>query len=154
MAKTRSEIEMSPVEVGLYMRSQRDLLVATIGRDGMPHLSTMWYGLSEGRIVFASYRRSQKIVNLKRDPRLSVSLSSGDSYTRLKGVVIYGEAELADDPEVVANHQWSIMRRNWRPGDAPLAEQRHEVIARARKRTSVVVNALKVVSWDHTKLGE
>ena len=51
MAKRRAEIQMSEAEVWAFVEEQKSLQVATIGRDGMPHLTTLWFGMVDGRIV-------------------------------------------------------------------------------------------------------
>jgi PPOX class probable F420-dependent enzyme len=150
MASRRDEIKMTEDEIGSYIESQKDLQVATIGKDGMPHLATMWFGVIDGRICFETYKKSQKIVNLRRDPRISVLLSSGDTYDQLKGVVIYGQAEVHEDADEVYPHALAVMKRNQPEIDPALLEQAAQHMA--RKRASVVVVPERIVSWDHTKL--
>jgi PPOX class probable F420-dependent enzyme len=150
MPKRRDQVRMTDDEVAAYIESQRDLQVATIGRDGLPHLATMWFGLHEGRVCFETYAKSQKYVNLKRDPRITVLLSSGATYEQLRGVTIAGTAELYDDADDVYPHAVAVMRRN----QPELFPDRFEAAARtmARKRSSVVVVPQRIVSWDHSKL--
>jgi PPOX class probable F420-dependent enzyme len=150
MASRRDQIKMTDDEISSYIESQKDLQVATIGKDGMPHLATMWFGVIDGRICFETYKKSQKIVNLRRDPRISVLLSSGDTYDELKGVVFYGHAELHDDPDEVYPHALTVMKRNQPDIDPSLLEQAAQHMA--KKRSSVVVIPERVVSWDHSKL--
>ena len=45
--------------------------LATINKDGTPHLVPMWFIVDENNeINFTSYNKSQKIINLKRDKRI------------------------------------------------------------------------------------
>ena len=50
-------------------------------------------GRLDGKIAFQTFRKSQKALNLRRDPRISVMLESGTRYDELKGLVIEGHAE-------------------------------------------------------------
>jgi PPOX class probable F420-dependent enzyme len=50
--------------------------VATIDADGSPHLSLAWVGLEGGEIVFGTLGDQRKLANLRRDPRIAVSLQS------------------------------------------------------------------------------
>ena len=142
---------MTEEEVTQFIASQKSLQVATINRDGTPHLSTLWFDLVNGEIVFETFTKSQKIKNLQRDNRISCLLEDGLVYEKLRGVQINGVAELVDSPDQVHQLAKGVMARN--NPEIP-AEALDEVAkAMSEKRTAVVVKATKVVSWDHQKLG-
>jgi len=151
MPKRRDQIRMTEAEVKDFIGDRKSLQVATLNRDGSVHLTTLWFALVEGDIVFETFTKSQKIVNLRRDPRIAVLLESGTRYDELRGVSINGRAQLHDDPEVVHPYALAVMRRN----QPEIPEESLDQVARmmAAKRTAVVVKAEKVVSWDHRKLG-
>ena len=153
----RRDISMTPEEVQSFLTEGAKVLqVSTIGRDGFPHLAPMWFVMEHGRIVFRSFSKSQKIVNLRRDPRLTVLAESGDAYAELRGVMIKGEATLVDDPEYVLQIYGELAARYPMVGDEPLALDRDALEAAfgrfAAKNTAVIVEPEHVVSWDHTKL--
>lgn len=151
MAKRREQIRMTDEEQRAFVESRKSLQVATLNADGTPHLTTLWFGIIDGQIVFETFTKSQKIVNLRRDPRIAVLLEDGVEYDQLRGVSINGTAALYDDPEVVWKYAAAVMKRN-HPG---LTDEQVEAGARqlASKRTAVVVQPDKTVTWDHTKLG-
>ena len=82
----RDAIRMSDDGMWKFIEEQKSLQVATIGRDGMPHLTTLWFAVVAGEIVFETFTKSQKIVNLRRDPRISVLLEDGLEYFTTCGV--------------------------------------------------------------------
>jgi PPOX class probable F420-dependent enzyme len=151
MAKRRDQIRMTDDEQRAFVESRKSLQVATLNADGTPHLTTLWFGIVDDQIVFETFTKSQKIVNLRRDPRIAVLLEDGREYDELKGVSINGTAVLHDDPEVVWKYAAAVMKRN----HAGLTDEQVEAGARqlASKRTAVIVQADKTVTWDHTKLG-
>lgn len=151
MAKRRNQIQMSPDEIWKFIEERKSLQVATIGADGAPHLTTLWFAIVEGDIVFETFTKSQKIVNLKRDPRIAVLVEDGIKYNELRGVAINGRAVLHDDPAVVLPYARAMVRRN----QPEVPEEHVEAAAKmmAAKRTVVVVKPEKIVSWDHRKLG-
>ena len=151
MAKRRDLIRMSEEEIWTFVEEQKSLQVATIGRDGAPHLTTLWFAVVDGRIVFETFTKSQKVLNLKRDPRIVVLLEDGEAYDRLRGVSIQGHAELHDRPEEVHPYAMAVMRRN--QPEIPEDQVSEAARALAAKRTAVVVNPDRFVSWDHNKLG-
>lgn len=145
----RKLIAMSDEEIQAFLQEQRTLQVATIGRDGYPHLVAMWYILFEQKIAFWTYARSQKTVNLRRDPRLTCLVEAGERYEDLRGVQMKGQALIYGERETVQRFGEAIMERYM----GPLNENtRAMVTAQAAKRIVVVVNPVETVSWDHRKL--
>lgn len=153
----RKDITMSPAEVAAFLEAGRTLLVASLHRDGRPHLVPMWYVMDDGKVVFRSFTRSQKILNLRRDPRLSVLVETGESYTDLRGVMIEGRARLIADRAYVLALYGRLAAKYPMVGAAPRPLSPEELEAAfgryAEKNTAVVVESHRVVSWDHTKLG-
>jgi len=153
----RKDISMTAEEVTAFLNETSILQVATIGKDGTPHLAPMWFVMEDDAIVFRSFSRSQKIVNLQRDPRLSVLAEDGDAYAELRGVMITGEARLVDDPAYVLSLYGRLAAKYTLIGDGPVELTEEELEAAfgraASKNTAVVVEPIKVASWDHRKLG-
>jgi PPOX class probable F420-dependent enzyme len=149
MPSQRERIRMTDAEVEEFLAAERTVQVASIGPDGTPHLVPMWFAVIDGRIVFWTYAKSQKALNLRRDPRLTCLLEAGDSYGELRGVSITGRAEIADDYDTVFDVGAAVYARY--QGDMTHAS-RAGVEAEARKRVAVFVNPEKIASWDHRKL--
>jgi PPOX class probable F420-dependent enzyme len=150
MAGRRDAIKMSDDQITEFLAAGRDLQVASINADGTPHLVTMWYAMRDGEVAFWTYGKSQKVLNLRRDPRLSVLVATGEVYEQLKGVSIAGEAEIVDDPDEVLRYGEDVYQRYWGPLDDTVREG---VRAMGAKRVVIVVKPQKVLSWDHSKLG-
>jgi PPOX class probable F420-dependent enzyme len=146
----RDRIRMHDEEIRAFLEEQRTLEVATIDHDGWPHLVAMWYALKNDQVVFWTYARSQKAVNLRRDARLTCLVETGERYDELRGVQIKGRAMLNDDPETVRRIAEVIYERY----TGPLNDATRQLIAaQAPKRVLVFVEPVEVVSWDHRKLG-
>ena len=151
MPSRRSQIRMTDSEIATFIEEQKNLQVATIGPDGAPHLTTLWFAVVDDAIVFETFTKSQKIRNLERDPRITVLLEDGTEYENLCGVQISGTAELHSDEDTVHRLATQVMVRNTPGiGEDVLSDA---ALHMARKRTAVVVKPDKVVSWDHRKLG-
>ena len=141
---------MSDEEVDDFLRERQTMNIATFGPDGNIHLVAMWYGFIEGKPAFETFTKSQKVKNLLRDPRITVLVEDGDQYEELRGVELVGTAEVSDDPETVMTVARSVVERYF-PVDKP--EDLDAIAAGlAHKRSAIVINADKVVSWDHHKL--
>lgn len=150
----RDQIRMTPDEQRSFLESSRTVILCSVGADGVPHPMPMWFGLEDdGTVVMSTFTKSQKIKNLEREPRVSVLAEAGEAYDQLRGVVLYGRAELVSDAERVAGILVRVTRRSEAVGDADDETLRQGVIETARKRTGIRVRPERVVSWDHGKLG-
>jgi PPOX class probable F420-dependent enzyme len=153
----RKDVTMSPAEVLEFLEAGRTLIVTTQGPDGWPHVAPMWYAVRAGNVVFRSFTKSQKIVNLQRDPRLTVLLETGDAYAELRGVMIKGTATLIEDAARVLEMYGELSGRYAFAGTEPVQLEGaalEEAFGRfASKNTGVIVEPKRVISWDHAKLG-
>src|SRR5436190_11853481 len=96
----RASIVLTDDEVAEFLAGARSATMATVGPDGQPHLVAMWFALVDGDICFETKGKSQKAVNLRRDPRISVLVEDGATYEDLRGVSIEGTAEVTDDADL------------------------------------------------------
>jgi PPOX class probable F420-dependent enzyme len=87
-----------PAEVRQFLEEgRRFAIVATINADGTPQQTVVWYALRGDELMMNTARGRVKDRNLRRDPRLSISVTSEDGY---RWVAIRGTARLVDDPAV------------------------------------------------------
>jgi PPOX class probable F420-dependent enzyme len=146
----RAAVAMTDDEVTALVGEQRKLQLATINPDGTPHLVTMFYGTVEDKIAFWTYRSSQKIRNIERDPRVTCLVETGVEYFELRGALVYGTATILTEPADVRHVGEQVVRRMMEGvEDDAVAEL---VEATATKRYAVVVEPVRVASWDHRKM--
>ncbi len=143
---------MTPDEVDAFLQGRRVMNVATVGPTGHPHVVAMWYGFLDAKPAFWTFAKSQKVVNLRRDPRISVLVEAGDTYSELQGVELVGTARIVEDRAAILELGRSVAVRYNGPA-ADTEAGRAAVEAQAAKRVGVVIDIERVVSWDHTKLG-
>ncbi|MGL4298939.1 MAG: TIGR03618 family F420-dependent PPOX class oxidoreductase [Candidatus Neomicrothrix subdominans] len=148
----RDQIRMTDEERAEFLGGRRTMQVATHGADGTIHLVAMWYGFDGELPAFETFARSQKVLNLRRNPNLTVLVEDGDTYETLRGVQIVGRAELIEegDPRVIDIAESVVTR--YIDTSSP-EEARAVAEAMANKRAGVIIHADKIVTWDHTKLG-
>jgi nitroimidazol reductase NimA-like FMN-containing flavoprotein (pyridoxamine 5'-phosphate oxidase superfamily) len=153
----RDKIKMSPDEVRRFLAEEMKVQIATLNKNGEPHLVTMFYALEDGRLAFTTYATSQKVVNLRRDPTMTCLVEAGSAYNELRGVTLFGQGRIVTDQEV-------LMRVGTRIGaamaglpapepDAPLDPVFAAGMAQTmRKRVAVIMEPRRIASWDHRKL--
>jgi len=147
----RDKIVMTPEEIEAFLRKQRTMSVATVGADGRPHVVAMWYGFIEGAPAFWTYGKSQKIVNLRRDPRLTCLIEDGHAYNELRGVELVADAQLIEEPQQVLAFGVQLTERY--QGIQVNGVAMPAIQKSAAKRIVVRLDVKKIVSWDHRKLG-
>jgi PPOX class probable F420-dependent enzyme len=149
----RAQIRMSPEEVRAFLAEQRTAAIATNDSDGFPHVVAMWYVPTEDALAFWTYAKSQKAVNLRRDPRLACLVEFGESYNELRGVQIKGRAKIVEDRTEVQRWGEAIWARYSSTASGELTDAARQMIAaQAAKRIVVVVSPIEIASWDHHKL--
>lgn len=116
--------------------------LATIGRDGYPHVVPLGYFRDGDDIILNM--RGQREANVRRNPRVCIVFDAGTQMSDLKGVVIQGDATLVEDPE----ERLELTRAAARARGVPEAELPTE----ARPgRTFARVTPRKIASWDNSK---
>jgi PPOX class probable F420-dependent enzyme len=152
MPKRRNQIAMTDEEQAAFLREGHTLQVASIGPRGYPHQVAMWYALIDGKVHFTTYARSQKVENLRRDPKMSVMLEAGEPYNELRGLVIEGDAAIIEgDMDLAA--RVAMMSGSRRPGEEPSRPPSEQTLRTVAKRVVIRVDPVRVYSWDHRKLG-
>jgi len=153
----RSKINLTEQEVADYLKTSRTIILVSNGAHGHPHPMPMWYALEDDTtILMTTFRKSQKISNLKRDPKVSLLVESGDAYQELKSVLLYGNAEVIDDLARTTDVLYRVSQHRGEIGDSAAGDDdaiRQGMQKSAEKRVVIRVNADKIVSWDHSKLG-
>jgi PPOX class probable F420-dependent enzyme len=67
--------------------------VSTANEAGMPHLVPVCHVVEDGKIYFASGTDGRKILNLKTNPRVAVTVDLySEAWAHLKGVMVQGRA--------------------------------------------------------------
>jgi general stress protein 26 len=110
----------------------------------------MWYGFLDGCVTVETKAKSQKVQNLRRDPRLTLLFEDGEYYEELRGVELVGKAEVVDDPEKLWTLGISVFERYYGPYSEDLKPFLETML---HKRVAVKLSVERTVSWDHRKLG-
>ncbi|HUY63958.1 MAG TPA: PPOX class F420-dependent oxidoreductase [Acidimicrobiales bacterium] len=148
--KQRDLIKMTPEEVDAFLRDRRPMTLCSINHDGSIHAVAMWYGFLEDSVAIETKAKSQKVRNLRRDPRMTCLFEDGDYYEELRGVELVGRAEIVEDLERMWGLGVDLFERYY---GAYTEDLRPFVETMLNKRVVVKLHVERVVSWDHRKLG-
>jgi PPOX class probable F420-dependent enzyme len=147
----RHEIALTPEEQRRYLEESHTIILTSLDRHGYPHSVAMWYVVDrDGTVAMTTFGKSQKALNLRRDPRCALLVESGRTYEELKGLLIRGRAVL--DAEV--EHVLDVLEEiNGKYNRTRVPGIRDALRAQATKRVVIRIRPERVSSWDHRKLG-
>jgi PPOX class probable F420-dependent enzyme len=95
-----------PARVARLIERGPSAHLVTLGADGSPHVSLAWVGLEDGEVVIGTLPDQAKLRNIRRDPRVAISMVSGErnAYGLDEYVVLYGRARVTEGgaPELLA----------------------------------------------------
>jgi PPOX class probable F420-dependent enzyme len=152
MAKKRDQIKMTPEEMASFLERERVANVSTLGTDGWPHVTALWYVMRGSEPWIWTYRKSQKVKNLERDDRATLMFESGNEYAELKGVMLKTHAHIEYETDRVLGVGEELFGK-YQGGGAIDNGLREALRAQAAKRVAIRFEVAETVTWDHAKLG-
>ena len=146
----RSQITMTDEEIEIFIEQSRTATMATVGANGAPHLVAMWYAWLDGTVWFETKGKAQKVVNLRRNDRLSVMIEDGLTYDQLRGVALEGRGVIIEDPDEIWRMGVNVFERY----NGPYTDEMKPFVEiMLQKRVAVKLEIERVRTWDHRKLG-
>ena len=119
-----------------FLRQPRIAHLATLGRNGYPHIVPVYFLLDGDDIVFGSDDNEQKVKNARRHPQGAVVIG-GDPATDDAGYMFQGSLHVARDP---SRKLIKRMRALYESGsDAEEWEESDSVIIRLKPRRVIRV---------------
>ena len=116
---TPDTIDRTPTlsaEARAFLGATRFAVIATVDPDGAPHQAVVWYRLDGDEIVINSADGRRWPANLRRDPRIHMSVEDGYRYVQVGGRVI------VDDDQAVAQADIAEMARRYHADEPEEAE--------------------------------
>ena len=120
------------------------ITLTTIDRHGYPHSVPIGYFRVGDKILIGCRDRTQKVVNIERNPKVSLMVESGSTMSDIKGAMIQGDARVIRDPEGVLD----AMRK----GAASRGVPEGDLPTEARPGAAYIeVSPVRRISWDYGK---
>ena len=142
-------IAMTPEERDSFLTTERTCRVASLGADGGPHNSALWFVWDGTSLWLNTIVKSQRWTNLLRDPRVSILVDGGESYGELQGVELLGRVEPVGSAPRVDEPDASLEVPEKLFGDKYAGGAFRPDGAHAWLR----LTPDKIVSWDFRKMG-
>ena len=142
------QIQLTPAEQAAFLQEGHKAALATLDKDGFPHVVAMGFLAKDGAIYMTSYAKAQKVVNIRRNAKVGLMIETGKNYGDFRGLLIRGHCDIIEDSALVAGVIQELQAKQSGKTETP-----REAVASAPKRVILKITPEKVASWDHTKLG-
>lgn len=152
MPSRRSEIAMTIDEIDTYLATQHRVILVSNGTNGYPHPMPMNFVFLNGVYFMTTFRKSQKVINLRRDPRVALLVESGLNYAELASVLAYAQAEIVDDTAKTCEIMLAIIAKGVSVDSTRSEQMPNRVEESAPKRVTLLFRPQSFISWDHRKL--
>ncbi|MAZ45518.1 MAG: hypothetical protein CMD74_02295 [Gammaproteobacteria bacterium] len=153
MPSRRELISLNEKEIQSFLEDSKTLIIVSNGLDGYPHTMPMWFYVdNESFLYCTTFSKSQKVLNWRRDPKACLLVESGETYSKLKAVMIYAKAEIIEEHEAVCDALVNISSRGQKLSEKEYQKAKKAADNNARKRVLLKFLPERYVSWDHSKL--
>ncbi len=140
--------DMTDSEIREFLKAgTRTGKLATVRKDGRPHIAPIWFDLDGDELVFTTWHESVKAKNMAHDPR--VSLCGDEESPPYAFVVVEGTVSMADEPSELVYWARRIAARYMGEGLAEAYGKRNSVEGEllVRLRPTKLIAKNDVAGW-------
>ena len=94
-----------------FLKDQKVLRLATIGKNKTPHIAPVWYRYSGKKFYIGTNTKTKKAQNVKKNQRVSCCVDIGVNAPNIYGVLVQGNANLITDNSKVKTIAKKILSR-------------------------------------------
>lgn len=138
----RAQLRLSDEELDEILRSERTVHVATASADGWPHVVPLWFVWRDGTVWINNLRRSKRSRDIHEGSPVAVCVDTGVEYQELRGAVLYGRFEAADDDVLLEPVKAEFARKYWGV----------ETIPDLKSHQWLRLKPERIASWDFRKI--
>jgi len=129
-------------------------IFTSLRRDGVPIALPLWFVVLDRRIYVSGPASAKRVARIRRDPRVSFLVESGERWAELRAVHLTGRARVVTEPELLARVAAALdaKYRTFRTPRAalPVATRAHYEVELA---TIEITPDAHLLSWDNARLG-
>ena len=94
-----------------FLKDQKVLRLATIGKNKTPHIAPVWYRYSGKKFYIGTNTKTKKAQNVKKNNKVSCCVDVGVNAPNIYGVLVQGNANLITDNSKVKTIAKKILSR-------------------------------------------
>ena len=145
-------IRLTPDEAWEVLERSHTGILTTLRADGSPITLPTWFVALDRTICFSAPSRTRKVARLRRDPRASFLVESGERWAELRAVHLSGRVEFVDDDADKARIDKALDQKyaafRTAPANMPDATRAHY----AGRTFFRLVPGPRVLTWDNRRI--
>src|SRR5258708_18358 len=145
-------IRLTPDEAWDVLGRAHTGILPTLRADGAPVTLPVWFVVLDQTICFRTPSRAKKVARIRRDPRASFLVESGQRWAELRAVHLSGRVELIDDDAAKARVDAAIDEKY-----APFRTASADMPAATRDHYAAwsffrLVPGPRLLTWDNSRI--
>lgn len=127
-------------------------ILTTLRADGSPIALPVWFVSFDHEVYVSTPPGAKKVLRIRRDPRASFLVESGELWEELVAVHLSCHASIVEDPELIVrigraiDTKYAAVRTD--PADMPEPTRAHY----SRRTFLRLVPEGRILSWDNARL--
>ncbi len=124
-------IRLTPSEAWDVVTASHTGVLTTLRRDGTPVTLPVWFVVDQQTIALMTPSGTKKVSRIRRDPRASFLVESGERWEELRAVHLTGRVAVVDDSDAIARIAAALNDKysGFRPGTSALPAQTRDYYA-------------------------
>lgn len=129
-------------------------ILTSLRRDGVPIALPLWFVALDRRIYVSGPASAKRVARIRRDPRVSFLVESGERWADLRAVHLTGRARVVTELELLARVA-AALDAKYRAFRTPRAAMPGVTRAHyeAELATIEITPDERILSWDNARLG-
>jgi PPOX class probable F420-dependent enzyme len=127
-------------------------ILTTLRRDGMPITLPVWFVVEDRTVAMRTPGATKKVARVRRDPRASFLVESGERWVDLRAVHLTGLVEVVSDEAAIGRIEETIDAKyaDFRPPSAGLPAATQQRYAKSVYLRFVPEG--KILTWDNARI--
>jgi nitroimidazol reductase NimA-like FMN-containing flavoprotein (pyridoxamine 5'-phosphate oxidase superfamily) len=139
-------MKMDEWELEEFLRNGRIIRIASVSKEGKPHIAPIWYVYRNGKFYVKTSSKSRKVKNIKKNNAVAFSLDVGGGFSDIKAVAGSGLAKIVTNHPQAREIDDSITIKYLGSLDHPVAKELAKL-----DDTLIEITPTKKISWDYSK---
>jgi PPOX class probable F420-dependent enzyme len=147
-------VRLSREEAWAELERAHTGILTTLRADGVPIALPVWFVALDEKVYVSAPARTKKLQRIRRDPRVSFLVESGERWAELCAVHLTGSARVVDDPAQRDRVQELVDEKyaSFRSDRSAMPDATRQYYAVPTEIIEIVPDD-RILTWDNTRLG-
>jgi len=147
-------VRLSREEAWAELEGAHTGILTTLRSDGMPIALPVWFVALDEKVYVSAPAHTKKLKRVRKDPRVSFLVESGERWAELRAVHLTGRARIVDDEEVIARVRDVLDAKYaaYRTDRSRMPDATREYYSVESELIEIVPDE-RILTWDNARLG-